>query len=1080
VADNNTRIIISADDQASPALRRVGAELGNLGQSIAGMSGVMGALSGAAVASGFIAMTKAAIDFGGKLNDMAMQTGATVEQLSAMRNVAEQSGVSLDEAGKGLQALSKKMFAAATGNKEAAATFEALGVSIKDGNGALRDSGLVMQDVAKSIAGIASPTERVAAAQLAMTKSSGDLVPMLMDIANGAEMVATWTKKDAEMADELGDNFTKLAAQARGAGESLARELIQPLNEIAKAMLDTAKSTGELSAGTAAIKTFFETIAVLGVNVAYVFNTVGKELGGMAAQLVALSTLDFKGFTAIGDAMKKDAAAARKEIDALSERILNPSKDSAPAATKTDTGNSFAARLNATNEAGKKVKATIDELAVAMNKIYAKDSGLDVSYLKDLQTLHAGYKAGRLDLAQYQDAVGKLTTSQKFHVDALKASADAEKLWADAVEKAAEAAEKTLKSLDERAIAAENELETYGLTKSAIEDTIIARLEEQRAMVNGFDSQVGLVANLEKEIVARKKARDAFRGLEAKEDAKKAADDATKAWDKFADDIEKGLTDSLYRSFESGKGFSEAFVDSLKNTLKTTVLKLAVQAVVDPIMGTVRSAMGGAGGAGNALSMGSSLWNAYSTGDFAATGYGAFATSSVGASLGLSTPVVVDAVAGLAAPTAVTGGMTALGTAMPYIAAALLIASALEGGETRQGGVSYLYGKSTGDGTGIYNDYGTSGITAKFGSSGGPIQGIQELTGQTVAGINTLFKSLGSSATLAGFQAGAETSGNGRGGVFSGGTLSTGARFGEAALGSNYSGGKYESTSAKDGDAKTIAKNFGEDMLQVTIQALQAATDLPASISKYLQGVDAEALSGEAAANIISTITALSDLSKPLPDIMESARIAGLSAFGAWQNGSDALLNLARQFDGSLNSANALTGVIQARYAQELQLVQQIQTAMAGTGDMFAASIRSIRLSVLDDPAKFNYLDREAQKYRDLLATMLDPELISKYAGKLNETINQSFGLLAPDEQKARAGDYVALLESADKLAQDRYQATANTIVEERNAFTAAVQAAVTNAVEQIAAAAAKPQTVVVDVNVNQTGAVETVAYTGP
>ena len=41
-------------------------------------------------------------------------------------------------------------------------------------------------------------------------------------------------------------------------------------------------------------------------------------------------------------------------------------------------------------------------------------------------------------------------------------------------------------------------------------------------------------------------------------------------WSKFYTDIYNGLTDSLYRGFESGKGFFQSFWDSIKNLFKTT------------------------------------------------------------------------------------------------------------------------------------------------------------------------------------------------------------------------------------------------------------------------------------------------------------------------------------------------------------------------------------------------------------------------------------------------------------------------------------------------------------------------------
>ncbi|MBR0568006.1 phage tail tape measure protein [Azoarcus sp. L1K30] len=62
----------------------------------------------------------------------------------------------------------------------------------------------------------------------------------------------------------------------------------------------------------------------MGANVAFVFAGVGREIGGVAAQLTALSTLDFAAFSAIGDAMKADAEEARKRLEAFEQRVLNP------------------------------------------------------------------------------------------------------------------------------------------------------------------------------------------------------------------------------------------------------------------------------------------------------------------------------------------------------------------------------------------------------------------------------------------------------------------------------------------------------------------------------------------------------------------------------------------------------------------------------------------------------------------------------------------------------------------------------------------------------------------------------------
>lgn len=85
----------------------------------------------------------------------------------------------------------------------------------------------------------------------------------------------------------------------------------------------TAQQSGAMAVVLDAISTVFETVAALGVNVAYVLEMTGRELGGLAAQAAAVARLDFSGAATIGQEMKADAAAAREEVDRLTQSILN-------------------------------------------------------------------------------------------------------------------------------------------------------------------------------------------------------------------------------------------------------------------------------------------------------------------------------------------------------------------------------------------------------------------------------------------------------------------------------------------------------------------------------------------------------------------------------------------------------------------------------------------------------------------------------------------------------------------------------------------------------------------------------------
>ncbi|MDD5176750.1 MAG: phage tail length tape measure family protein [Sterolibacterium sp.] len=179
-------------------------------------------------------------------------------------------------------------------------------------------------------------------------------------------------------------------------------------------------------------------------------------------------------------------------------------------------------------------------------------------------------------------------------------------------------------------------------------------------------------------------------------------------WKHGADEFERIFSDALMHGFDNGKEFGQDFIDSLEHSLKTAGLKIGVKMVLDPISGSIQGAItgqnpaaamglfGNTGSLINTLSAGGSLYN-FATGNVGAGMYGSFATSSIGSSLGLSTP-------GLMGPT-VTGealsGLTTFGTALPYIGAAIAaisLASSLFGGGGGQkvgGDATYQDGKIT-------------------------------------------------------------------------------------------------------------------------------------------------------------------------------------------------------------------------------------------------------------------------------------------------------------------------------------------------------------------------------------------------
>jgi tape measure domain-containing protein len=339
--------------------------------------------------------------------------------------------------------------------------------------------------------------------------------------------------------------------------------------------------------------------------------------------------------------------------------------------------------------------------------------------------------------------------------------------------------------------------------------------------------------------------------------------------------IDSTFKDGFRAMLNRGEGAWKSWVKSLKDTFKATLADWLYEQFARPFVmqivgsflgmtgmpGALAALGGGQGGAGGALGLisnGASLYKAASSlmngtgasianlwgggagGSFASSVGGGFATDAMGATVSAGS-------SGATLGGGISGAMGAMMNVVPWAmviaAAASLFSDSL--GEERTGG-QYAYSF---DGKQAYNPRrGTftaadgKGATFLEGPSGGVVKDdkgndlVKPLINSTVANINQLFSDLGTGITLTSFQAGVESSDKARGGIYSGGTLSTGQTFGEAGTGSNYQNMQgtqplFEqwmqngvfTTSLSPEEA---AKAFGIDMQGVVIQALQASANM--------------------------------------------------------------------------------------------------------------------------------------------------------------------------------------------------------------------------------------------------------------
>lgn len=289
--------------------------------------GAMGVTAGTALAL----MVKNAIDAADTLRDMAQKTGIAVEQLNGLGFAASQAGGSLDSMVSAAGKLNKSIAEAAGGNKESAEAFDVLGVKIMDAAGNLKKADVIMAEVADKFATYQDGPEKAAIALRLFGKAGADMIPLLNDGGNAmrdniayAEKYSGVTTELTNAADNFNDTMGKIALQQKGFANQMTAALLPIMQAVADEFLRMKEQGNGFSLAAEVVRTVLQTVIVMASEVVFVFKGVGTEIGAVAAQMVALATLDIKGFKAISEAVKADAALAAAEQAKFVARIMAP------------------------------------------------------------------------------------------------------------------------------------------------------------------------------------------------------------------------------------------------------------------------------------------------------------------------------------------------------------------------------------------------------------------------------------------------------------------------------------------------------------------------------------------------------------------------------------------------------------------------------------------------------------------------------------------------------------------------------------------------------------------------------------
>lgn len=346
-------------------------------------------------------------------------------------------------------------------------------------------------------------------------------------------------------------------------------------------------------------------------------------------------------------AIEKEAAAFRKAVEGLKEGTDEYRRVYAAHKVKlADIDKQFEDK-----DAGKGPSGAESEIArlrarIAEEKALAVEldqRGLHTSKLNEYERRSA--EIGELlkdNLKSQVRASLERTKALATEAGALMRANAETKAFQESREKYFASLEDGVAKITQEAQGVEDQVATYGMSKAALEQLTIARLEERKVALQGFDGSEREVELIEKEIDARKRLGAAIRQKDIKDAQKKATDEMARDWertvDKYGDVFRQGFADMMNNGKDGWKSFTKSLVTTFKTTVADQIYRMFAQPFVVRIAASLLGvtgagaagiaaaapggAMGAAGGAANAFSLLSAGKNAYSmlTGGFAAMG----------------------------------------------------------------------------------------------------------------------------------------------------------------------------------------------------------------------------------------------------------------------------------------------------------------------------------------------------------------------------------------------------------------------------------------------------------------------------
>lgn len=414
---------ITARDMTAQAFGMAERRMAAFGRSVASIGSAYRALAGSAALLAAGNGLKTAVDRMDEMGKAAQRVGVGVEALSRLSVAARLSNVSIQDLGTAMGALNRNIAAIAGGDtkSDAARAFRALGISVTDAAGNVKNAQQVMTEMADRFARMQDGAGKSALTFATLGKGSAALIPLLnggsaslREMTREAERTGQAISENAAAnAGVLNDNISKLWGRVEGFTNLVSTRLIPDLIDWSDRFLQVADSAEIAAQSMSAWEQLKQSASE------YVATSKGewaalKALGaGLAEGLTNDAIASGQSADIIAQAWgraKMEMRGAAAAAEALRQSVDRSGKGSLPANLSGDgklTPQSKPPLGWASSEKVNEAEREHNKLLAEAKRLYEGSRSPAQEYADTLARLDLLRSKGLLTMTQYNDALFK-------------------------------------------------------------------------------------------------------------------------------------------------------------------------------------------------------------------------------------------------------------------------------------------------------------------------------------------------------------------------------------------------------------------------------------------------------------------------------------------------------------------------------------------------------------------------------------------------------------------------------------------------------------------------------------------------